>query len=129
MSLFNIPKFDFPKLNPELTLDLRDPDEITKEILEFLRQTTIEQSKTSIRQFRANLLLTISTIIIGVIALTPLFTDQNKTHNNIHNEQISKLIKLQEQNTILISELSSNLNDLNHQVQTLEKQIQETSKN
>ncbi len=52
MSLFNIPKFDFPKLNPELTLDLRDPDEITKEILEFLRQTTIEQSKTSIRQFQ-----------------------------------------------------------------------------
>lgn len=117
---FNIPTPDF---------ELRDPDLVTKEILNFLKQTTIEQSNTSRIQFRTNLLLTITTIVIGIIALTPLFVNQNKTQNNIHNDQLSRLIELQEQNTKLISELSSNLHDLSRQVQILEIQSQETSKN
>jgi hypothetical protein len=91
------------------------------EILEFLRNVTIEQSKISRKQYLANLLLTITTIIIGVIAIIPVFTDQNNTEYKTLYEHTLELEKEKLRQDLTISELSKNLVDLQNQVQTLEK--------
>jgi len=98
------------------------------EILEFLRNVTIEQSKSSRIQFLANLCLAITTIIIGIIAIIRVFADQNNTEYKTLYEHTLELEKEKLKQDLTISELSNNLLYLQNKVKTLEKQALKTSK-
>ena len=106
------------------------------EILEFLKLVTIEQSKTSKRQsnntdkqFKTTVALMIITIIIGVFSLKPVFFNQSNTEYKTLYEHTIELEKTILKQDLTISQLSNNLLDLQSQVQTLEKQNVELSKN
>ena len=62
MGIFNIPKFDPPQVNAKIFMDLRDRDEVTNNILDFLR----EQSLNAEMQFKTSRNLIIITIVIDV---------------------------------------------------------------
>ncbi|AUC20625.1 hypothetical protein BTO15_00175 [Polaribacter sejongensis] len=120
-------------INPENSETVRglSKKQIEKqdEILELLKDVTLKQSKTAKKQskfskiqFFANLFLAITTLIIGIFALKPEFSDQNNTEYKTLSGQILKSEKTILKQAILISELSNNLLYLQNRVQTLEKQ-------
>ncbi|GAK97217.1 hypothetical protein JCM19294_1263 [Nonlabens tegetincola] len=93
-------------------LVLKDPDEVTKEILDFLKQITEENRKTSIRQFRSNLLLTILVIIITALPIILNYIDDQKSQDILQNQKLTKLIEIQEEQNKLLSETIYNQNIL-----------------
>ncbi|WP_042278782.1 hypothetical protein [Nonlabens tegetincola] len=99
------------KINVD-NLVLKDPDEVTKEILDFLKQITEENRKTSIRQFRSNLLLTILVIIITALPIILNYIDDQKSQDILQNQKLTKLIEIQEEQNKLLSETIYNQNIL-----------------
>lgn len=133
-------KFDPPKFQkidfPGITSNIVTEEELSNrqienqnKILKSLQRVTIEQSKTSKRQFLANLLLTMMTVVIPSIALIPLFTDQDNNRYKSLYEQTIILEKEKVEQGLIISELSKNLLDLQNQVKYLEIRNQENGKN
>ena len=131
-SKLEIPNTDFSNLTKHIIspIELAEKQiEKQNEILDFLKNVTIEQSKTAEKQsetarkqFLANLFLTITTIIIGIFALKPVFFNQNNTEYKTLSEKTIKLEKTKLKQDLVISELSNNLLYLKNRVQTLEKQ-------
>lgn len=115
--------FKHPKLNiinPAHEIGKKQVEK-QDEILEFLKDITVKQSKTSKIQFYSNLFLAITTVVIGIIAIIPVFTDQNNNqYKNLYEHTITLEKKIIEQD-YTISQLSIRLLDLQNQVQTLEK--------
>lgn len=125
--MFNIPKHNITPINYEAFSNLKDPDEVTRQILEFLT----EQSENAERQFKTSRNLIIATIFIMILQIGyAVWT--NSESNSIQNNLI-KVIDTQSQQSEVISRMSLNLLDLENQVQTLEQEnarlSQENSKN
>ncbi|MAO07767.1 MAG: hypothetical protein CL596_03550 [Alteromonas sp.] len=116
MSIFNIPKFDPPQINPEIFMDLRDPDEVTNNILTFLK----EQSKNAERQFKTSRNLIIATIIIMILQIG--YAVWTNSESNSRQNNLTKIIDTQSQQSEVISRMSLNLLDLENQVRTLEQE-------
>ncbi|AUC84769.1 hypothetical protein CW731_05435 [Polaribacter sp. ALD11] len=134
---FDVPKIKVPNNDfSNLTDKILSPENLAKEqiekqneILKFLKAVTIKQSKTaetqertSKKQFYANLFLAIATLIIGIFALKPVFSDQSNIEYKVLYEQTLKLEKEKLIQERTISELSNDLLDLQNQVRILEKQ-------
>lgn len=117
MSIFNIPKFDPPKQpNFDFLLDLRDPDEVTNNILTFLR----EQSLNAKKQFKTSRNLIIVTIVIMILQI--VIAGVSIALSNSEQKNLTKIIDTQSQQFEVISDMSTYLLDLQNQVQTLEKE-------
>ena len=114
--IFNIPKFEQPQINPEIFMDLRDPDEVTNNILTFLK----EQSKTAERQFKTSRNLILATIIIMILQVGYAFWTNYESNSNRNN--LTKIIDTQSQQSEVISRMSLNLLNLQNQVRTLEQE-------
>lgn len=114
--MFNIPKFDPPQINPEIFMDLRDPDEVTNNILTFLK----EQSKNAEKQFNTSRNLILATIIIMILQIG--YAVWTNSESNSRQNNLTKIIYTQSQQSEVISRMSLNLLDLENQVQTLEQQ-------
>ena len=114
--MFKIPKFEFPQINPNLTLDLRDPDKATNDILAFLQT----QSQIANRQFKTSRNLILATIFIMILQIAyAVWT--NIEANSIQNS-ITKIIDTQSQQSEVISRMTLNLLGLENQVRTLEQE-------
>lgn len=116
MSIFNIPKFEPPQINPEIFRDLRDPDEATNNILAFLQ----EQSRTAERQFKTSRNLILATIIIMILQIGYAIWTSSES-NSIQNN-LTKIIDTQSQQSESISRMSLNIIALENQVRTLEQE-------
>jgi hypothetical protein len=115
-NIFNISKFEPPKINPGIFMDLRDPDEATNNILAFLQ----EQSNIAKRQFKTSRNLILATIIIMILQIG-YAAWSNFESNSIQNN-LTKIIDTQSQQFEAISRMSLNLLHLENQVQTLEQE-------
>jgi hypothetical protein len=123
-----IPKTDFSNISENLI----SPQELSEkqiekqdEILEFLKNVTIEQAKTSESQaqtskiqYRLSIFFTITAIIISLI---PFFKDYYSEKPN-YNESIINITENQSLLTEKLTDMSIYLLDLQNQVKTLEKQ-------
>ena len=97
-------------------MDLRDPDEVTNNILTFLK----EQSKTAERQFKTSRNLILATIIIMILQVGYAFWTNYESNSNRNN--LTKIIDTQSQQSEVISRMSLNLLNLQNQVRTLEQE-------
>lgn len=116
MNLFNIPKFEVPQINPEIYKDLRDPDEVTNNILTFLQK----QSKSAERQFKTSRNLIIATIVIMIFQIG--YAVWTNSESNIRQNNLVKIIEMQSQQSETISRMSLNLLNLEKQVQVLKQE-------
>ena len=114
--MFNIPKFDPPQINSEILMDLRDPDEVTNNILTFLR----EQSSNAEKQFKTSRNLIIATIVIMILQI--VISGVSIVLSNSEQNNLTKIIDTQSQQSEVISNMSLNLLDLQNQVQALEQE-------
>ncbi len=114
--MFNIPKFDPPKINPELFMDLRDPDEVTNNILDFLKT----QSTNAEKQFKTSRNLIIITIVIMILQI--VIAGVSIALSSTEQNNLTKIIEMQSQQSETISSMSLNLIDLENQVRTLEQE-------
>lgn len=96
--------------------EFRNPDKITKKILKFLTS----QSETAERQFRTSRNLIIATIFIMLFQIGYAIWSNSET-NSIQNN-LTKIIDTQSQQSEVISRMSLNLLDLQNQVRTLERE-------
>ena len=97
-------------------MDLRDPDEVTNNILTFLK----EQSKNAERQFKTSRNLIIATIIIMILQIG--YAVWTNSESNSRQNNLTKIIDTQSQQSEVISRMSLNLLDLENQVRTLEQE-------
>ncbi len=107
----NAPILSFIDPKTQLQIDIRNL------ILEQLK-TAEAQSKTSGKQYKASIFLTIAAIIISLV---PLATQLLINKPN-YNESIIRLTQAQSELTEKASDMSTYLLDLQNQVQTLEKE-------
>ncbi len=117
--MFNIPKFELPQINPEIFKDLRDPDEVTNNILSFLK----EQGKMADRQFKTSRNLILATILIMIVQIGLAFWSNSEL--NSKQRSLNQLIETQSQQSETVSEMALSLVDLQNQVQLLEKENKE----
>ena len=117
MNLFdNISKFRGPQVNPEIFMNLRDPDEVTNSILNFLK----DQSKNAEKQFKTSRNLILATIVIMILQVFYAFWTNSQS--NSKQNQLNKIVETQSKQSEVISSMSLNLLDLQSQVQTLEQE-------
>nr|BFF37761.1 hypothetical protein BACT7_26230 [Tenacibaculum mesophilum]BFF41183.1 hypothetical protein BACY1_29880 [Tenacibaculum mesophilum] len=114
--MFNIPKFERPHVNPELYMNLRDPDEVTNNILTFLR----EQSKNAERQFKTSRNLIIATIAIMILQI--FIAGFSIAISNSEQNNLTEIIDTQSKQSEVISRMSLSLLDLGNQVRTLKQE-------
>jgi hypothetical protein len=114
--MFNFPKHEMPKINPEIFMDLRDPDEVTREILGFL--TT--QGETAEKQFKTSRNLIIATIFIMIFQIG--YAIWINYESNTKQNNLTTIIELQSKQSETISRMSLSLLDLETQVRTLEQE-------
>ncbi len=114
--MFNNPKFERPHVNPELYMNLRDPDEVTNNILTFLR----EQSKNAERQFKTSRNLIIATIAIMILQI--FITGFSISISNSEQNNLTEIIDTQSKQSEVISRMSLSLLDLGNQVRTLKQE-------
>ncbi len=113
----NIPKNEMPKPNLDFILEnMRDPDETTKKILDFLS----EQSRIAEKQFKTSRNLIFSTIIIMLLQIFISIYSFIQTDDKQNN--LNTIIELQSKQSETISRMSLSLLDLENQVQTLEQE-------
>ncbi|WP_170062766.1 hypothetical protein [Polaribacter filamentus] len=105
-----------PKINPEIFMDLRDPDEVTREILGFL--TT--QGETAEKQFKTSRNLIIATIFIMIFQIGCAIWINYESNTKQNN--LTTIIELQSKQSETISRMSLSLFDLETQVRTLEQE-------
>ena len=106
-----------------------DPDLTQKEILSFLKENSDKQYSVASKQFITVKWLTIfsiSLVFISTFIGMKEYIYPSKT--NKLTEQLFLIQEINSSNTIVISQLSNRLLDLENQVQTLEKQIEENNK-
>ena len=129
----NIERFE-PKTSDFNISDLKNPleksEKLSKkqfkkqsELLEFLKETTLQQSVTAEKQSKNNLWMTILALIFAFISIMPIvekwiFQDETKTlYQNIY--ELEKQISSESKHNL---EMYKNLLDLQNQVKILEKQ-------
>jgi hypothetical protein len=112
-NLLNLPKFETPQINPEIVMDLRDPDKSTNNILNFLK----EQSKSAERQFKTSRNLILATIVIMILQIG--YAVWTNHESNSKQNSLTKIIDTQSMQSEVISHMSLSLLDLRIQVQTL----------
>jgi hypothetical protein len=115
-NIFYMSKFETPKINSEVLLEFRDPDEVTNNILGFLK----DHSKIAERQFKASRNLILATIVIMILQIG--YAVWTNTEMNSGRNNLNTIIELQSQQSEVISRMSLNLLDLQNQVQTLEQE-------
>ncbi|MBD0833554.1 hypothetical protein [Aestuariibaculum sediminum] len=115
-NIFNVPKYEMPQINPEAFADLRDPDEVTRQILGFL--TT--QGENAEKQFKTSRNLIIATIVIMILQIGYAVWTNSESNSRQYN--LTKIIDMQSQQSEVISRMSLNLLDLENQVRTLEQE-------
>jgi hypothetical protein len=105
------PIFNVTDPKTELQIDIRN-------LIDQQLKTSEIQSKTSDKQYRVSIFLTVTAIIISFIPLVKelIFEKPNYT------ESITRIIDTQLQQSETISNMSIYLLDLRNQVQTLEKE-------
>ena len=121
-NIFNLPKFESPQINPEIYMDLRDPDKVTNNILDFLK----EQSKNAEKQFKTSRNLIIATIIIMTFQIVIAGIDI--AQSNSKQNTLIKIIDTQSQQSEIISRMSLSLLDLENQVRNLEQENERLNK-
>lgn len=118
-----IPRFDpIPTPNLDHLLDLRDPDEVTNNILTFMQS----QSNVAQRQFKISKNLIITTIFIMILQI--VIAGFSIALSNSEQNNLTKIIETQLQQSEVISRMSLSLLDLQNQVKILEKEKQEPLK-
>ena len=115
--MFRVPEYEIPQINSDVfSVDIRDPDEVTKQILGFLTtqaENARKQFKTSRNLIIVTIVIMILQIIIAGVSIALSISEQNN---------LTKLIDMQSQQSEVISRMSLNLLDLQVQVQTLEQE-------
>ena len=114
--MFNISKFTRSDINPEIYQDLRDPDEVTNNILAFLN----EQNENAEKQFKTSRNLIIATIVIMILQIG--YAVWTNSESNTKQNNLTKIIETQSQQSQAISRMSLNLLDLESQVRILEQE-------
>ncbi|KAF9657665.1 MULTISPECIES: hypothetical protein [Tenacibaculum] len=97
-------------------MNLRDPDEVTNNILTFLR----EQSKNAERQFKTSRNLIIATIAIMILQI--FITGFSISISNSEQNNLTEIIDTQSKQSEVISRMSLSLLDLGNQVRTLKQE-------
>ena len=115
-NIFKVSRFEPPKINPKVFENLRDPDEVTKEILSFLKK----QSDNAEEQFKTSKNLVIITILIMIFQIGYAVWFNKKSNHKQNN--LTKIIETQLKQSETISQMSLNLLDLQNQVSNLEKE-------
>jgi len=107
-----VPTFNSPiDLKTELQIDIHD---LIHEQLE----TSKIQSKTSDKQYKVSIFLTIAAIFISLVPIVTEFLFKKPNYN----ETIIRLTESQSKLTEEVSNISKNLLELQNQVRTLEKE-------
>lgn len=105
------PMFDIIDPKTKLQIDIRN-------LIDAQLKTSEIQSKTSDKQYKISIFLTITAIIISLVPIaSDLFIDKPN-----YNESIIRLTESQSKLTEEVSSMSSRLLDLQNQVRILEKQ-------
>jgi len=107
----NYPTFDLLSGSEKTQMEIRD-------LIDSQLKTAEIQSKTSDKQYKVSIFLTVAAIIISLIPVaTELLIDKPN-----YNESILRLTESQSKLTGKVSDMSTYLLDLQNQVQTLEKE-------
>lgn len=128
-----VPKYEMPDFNFEG--DFIDVEELAErqikkqnEILEFLKNVTLEQSQTANKQFRVSKRLTYLALIFAFISVIPIFNQLIFTDKeNVLNERILELEQNNVEKSNTISELSFELLNLKEEIQEIKKLENQTS--
>ena len=115
----NHPTFDILSEKEKTQIEIRN-------LIDSQLKTAELQSKTSDRQYKISLFLTIAAIIISLVPLSKELFFDNKIN---YNESIIRLTESQVELTGKVSEMSTYLLDLKNQVRILEKENEQLKKN
>jgi len=114
----NYPTFDLLSGSEKTQIEIRD-------LIDSQLKTAEIQSKTSDKQYKVSIFLTIAAIIISLVPIaTELLVDKPN-----YSESINRIIDTQSKQSETISEMSTYLLDLQNQVRTLEKENERLKKN
>ena len=102
--------------NFENIIDFRDPDEAVNNVLSFLQA----QSNTADKQYKTSTNLIIATIVIMILQIVIAVISIYKSNEEQNN--LTKLVESQSQQSETISRMSLSLLDLHNQVNILEKE-------
>lgn len=111
--MLNIPKIEPIQINPEFLVDLRDPDKATNNILTFLQHQSVSAEK----QFKTSRNLILATIIIMILQIG--YAVWTNYESNSKQNNLTKIIDTQSQQSEVISRMSLSLLDLQNQLQAL----------
>lgn len=107
----NYPTYDLLRGSEKTQIEIRD-------LIDSQLKTAEIQSKTSDKQYKVSIFLTVAAIIISLVPITTeLFVDKPN-----YNESIIRLTESQSKLTEKVSDMSTYLLDLQNQVQILEKE-------
>lgn len=118
-----LPKFLTHEFDAPVIPIINNPNLTQKEILNFLKENSVSQSKTALNQFRTIRLLTIISVLFACISTFFIARDYiYPKNNNDISIQLLQMLEERQSNTKIISELSVRLFDLQNQVKALEKE-------
>ncbi|MBI6118870.1 hypothetical protein [Salegentibacter maritimus] len=117
-----VPEIGFPNYTPE---DIVSQEELTEkqiekqnEILDFLKNVTVEQSQTAHKQYITSKKLTYLALIFAFISIVPVLREWLLPENKLNN----RIIQLENSNAEkanTIAKLSTQLINLNDKINTL----------
>lgn len=114
----NYPTFDLLSGSEKTQIEIRD-------LIDSQLKTAEIQSKTSDKQYKVSIFLTVAAIIISIVPFAAeLLVDKPN-----YNESIIRLTESQSKLTEKVSDMSTYLLEIQNQVQTLEKENERLKKN
>ena len=107
------------------TLNLISPKEQTqidiRNLIEQQLKTSEFQSKASEKQYKTSILLTIASVIIGLISLKPIFFSNTNNEDKKLNNALISLTKAQAESTVIRTEMSLKIIELETKIKSLEE--------